>query len=105
MNYFLTCSNCDNNLIVTDSHTHCPFCNSALNLYESVSIDFESMLDDLEKKTIYTKHDIDLLISSVRFLQDMNSKIASELGTALLQLHKFKDRVDWYRTNSLKQVR
>ena len=104
MNFFLTCTTCHLVLLLTKDHSNCPFCNSLIDRTNAISIDFDVILKDIKAKEILNSNDIMILFHAIEFLTTFNEKLASELGIALLSNHRLKERVEWYRKNSLKII-
>jgi reverse gyrase len=89
------CSNCHRAILTEELQKRCPFCHKTL---EENSHDIISELVEFYRKSTYLKwEDIQDLLDTLEFLSHANESLAVELGRALLELSRAKDRVEFYR--------
>ena len=105
MNLFIHCDNCEFPVITTNRNPFCPFCKKALkNLDEGHRGEFGFFIEDYKEKEYFEWEDIQKLIYAVDYLTEINNKTCIDLGTALIELSKAKDRIEWYRRSIIREL-
>ncbi len=99
MNLFGLCPHCELPIFLSDDISFCPFCKQ--NLPDDDE-DFaeDSLAEFLRtmKNAIYFEwDDIQRLLYFVETMININTNLSEELGIALMELHKAKERLVFYR--------
>lgn len=101
MTYYAVCKICHSLVIQTNVNYFCAKCNKTINQDDVVVDDFPFIGDDFRDQSYFDYEDIQKMIFTIDYLVEINNRVSAELGTALMELHKLKARINWYRRQTM----